>query len=182
MIGHVFTSSGANTLAIAPSSRTGDYLVLATYEGDQYAVASLAVDRVIEAGGAPDHWMEGSYFDDLDDAIENFGIRTGIPVDLVAKQVRYAAKRVAAMNTAPIDPRDLLERPYAKTSPDGKVTRLTRHEMFDDMQRHHLRYSELAAHIQDVNAGYAVSAEDGTTFTLAEKAAEATAETDPARH
>lgn len=102
MIGHVFASSGAVTLAIAPSPRLGDYLVLAKQSEDsrdgtqyvQYVVANLYVDRIIGAAGAPDHWMDGAYYQDLDEAIEEFGIRTGLPVDKVAEQVRYAEKRI----------------------------------------------------------------------------------------
>lgn len=102
MIGHVFASSGAITLAIAPSPRLGDYLVLAKQTetgGDgtkyvQYVVANLYVDRIIDAAGSPDHWMDGAYFQVLDEAVEEFSIRTGLPVDQVAEQVRYAAKRI----------------------------------------------------------------------------------------
>jgi hypothetical protein len=107
MIGHVFAASGAVTLAIAPSLRTGDYLVLvrdaeavAGGERVQYVIATLYVDRIIDAAGSPDHWMDGAYYTDLDEAIEDFGIRTSLPVDKVAEQVRYAESRLARLATA----------------------------------------------------------------------------------
>lgn len=60
----------------------------------EYVIATLFVDRLIEAAGAPDHWMDGAYYKTLDDAVEDFGIRTGLLVDKVAEQARYAEQRL----------------------------------------------------------------------------------------
>jgi hypothetical protein len=46
-------------------------------------------------------------------------------------------------------------------------TRVNRQGLFEAMQRHGLRYSELQAHIADVIAGMVVTAEDGTRFEIA---------------
>lgn len=77
MIGHVFTTSGAVCLALAPSAeRSEDYIVLARFE-DQYAVANVLTEKMPEA----DYWMRASYFDNLDGAIENFATAAGLSTD-----------------------------------------------------------------------------------------------------
>jgi hypothetical protein len=100
MIGHVFDSSGAVCLAIAPSSRLGDYLVLAHIEDardfDEYVVASISIHDLVNSEGKPDHWMEGSYFRDIAGAVSNFAERVGITNEAaLLDQVRYAQGRVA---------------------------------------------------------------------------------------
>lgn len=80
MIGHVFASSGATLLALAPSSdRPDEYVVLAKTEVG-YAVADILAAALGEIGG-PKSWLRASYFDrdedDLDEAIEAFAKDTG---------------------------------------------------------------------------------------------------------
>lgn len=45
---------------------------------------------------------------------------------------------------------------------------LTEHGVWESMQRHGLRFSELRAHIADVKAGYIVTADDGFEWRLAD--------------
>lgn len=64
MIGHVFASSGATCLALAPSAeRPDEYIVLARTENG-YAVATLLTEALGREGG-PDSWLRANYFDRL---------------------------------------------------------------------------------------------------------------------
>lgn len=103
MIGHVFTSSGAVCLACAPSaSRPEEYLVLARTETG-YAVANLLTEHLAAPGG-PDHWLQGSYFDQADDPAENlaealtvFAVETGLHASLETLQANLThTERVLA--------------------------------------------------------------------------------------
>lgn len=97
MIGHIFASSGAVCLALAPSAERGDeYIVLArTSEGDkhQYAVAHLLTAKMPE----PDYWMSAEYPTSLDEAIEVFKERTGLAADteMIAANVDAAEAVIA---------------------------------------------------------------------------------------
>jgi hypothetical protein len=55
---------------------------------------------------------------------------------------------------------------YRVTNRRGIRRDVNQSQLRDDMERAGLRYSELMAHIADVDAGYVVTAENGTTFTL----------------
>lgn len=60
MIGHVFATSGATCLALAPSAeRPDEYIVLARTENG-YAVANVLTEKMTPA---PDYWMRADYFD-----------------------------------------------------------------------------------------------------------------------
>lgn len=62
MIGHIFASSGATCLALAPSAeRPDEYIVLASTENG-YAVANIMASALGQIGG-PKSWMQGSYYD-----------------------------------------------------------------------------------------------------------------------
>jgi hypothetical protein len=50
----------------------------------------------------------------------------------------------------------------------GRATVVDEHGLRDAMQRHGLLFSELSAHVSDINAGVVVTAEDGTDFALLE--------------
>lgn len=102
MIGHTFATSGAVTLAVAPSAqRADDYVVLASYEG-QYVVATLDIGRVIEAQGAPDHWMAGEYRETRDEAIALFRSMAGLAMgeSTMRKQVERAERLIAERATS----------------------------------------------------------------------------------
>lgn len=81
MIGHVFASSGAVCLAVAPSlDRVEDYIVLARTENG-YAVARVALRQM----PSPTSWLHAAYYDksggteaDLFDAVEAFAEDTGL--------------------------------------------------------------------------------------------------------
>ena len=67
MIGHVFASSGATCLALAPSAeRPDEYVVLARTETG-YAVAHLLSETLGRDGG-PQYWLRGEYYDQHEDA------------------------------------------------------------------------------------------------------------------
>lgn len=60
---------------------------------------------------------------------------------------------------------------YTMTRRNGTTANLGGHfELRSFMEVHGLRYSELAEHVKDVDAGHTVTAEDGTAFTLAQAA------------
>lgn len=67
MIGHVFASSGATILMLAPSyDRPDEYRVLARTENG-YAVADLLTESLGEIGG-PQYWLRAGYYDRHNDA------------------------------------------------------------------------------------------------------------------
>ena len=84
MIGHVFASSGAVCLALAPSAyRTDEYVVLALTENG-YAVADVTINAALTEPRGPSSWMRASYYDhgqNRDDnrqaAVEQFSQETG---------------------------------------------------------------------------------------------------------
>jgi hypothetical protein len=70
VIGHVFASSNAICLAIAPHAKNFDeYVVLARHDNG-YAVAQLPIANM----PSPRSWAHGAYYndDDLDEAIAQF--------------------------------------------------------------------------------------------------------------
>lgn len=72
MIGHVFASSGATLLALAPATtRPDEYKVFAVHEGG-YAVAVIYADMLTSDA---ERWVRGDYFssDQFNDAVEAFG-------------------------------------------------------------------------------------------------------------
>lgn len=94
MLGHIFATSGAVCVAIAPDKhRVGNYIVLARHQDgdlDQYVVAKISDARVIEAVAegktGPDSWNYGSYFplSHREEAIEEFREETEIATDAFA--------------------------------------------------------------------------------------------------
>ncbi|GAB2734703.1 hypothetical protein [Nocardioides pakistanensis] len=109
MIGHVFTSSGATALALAPGRHHYEYVVLAWFE-DQYVVATLDAASMVEPDG-PAFWSAGDYFDDLGDAAEEFARIAGLSdVPLLVKQARYAENEVARVNAQSPDVAQTLSR------------------------------------------------------------------------
>lgn len=62
MIGHVFATSGATLLALAPSAeRPDEYILVAKYETG-YAVANILASDLGKIGG-PTSWMRAEYVD-----------------------------------------------------------------------------------------------------------------------
>lgn len=94
MIGHVFASSGAVCLAVAPSSRAGDYVALVKHEG-QYATVLIDAARMVAEGGAPSSWMRGTYFTEVSGAVEDLANQTGLDQNIVARHVTHAESLLA---------------------------------------------------------------------------------------
>jgi hypothetical protein len=62
MIGHIFPTSGATLLALAPSAeRPDEYILVAGYETG-YAVANILASDLGRING-PNSWMRASYHD-----------------------------------------------------------------------------------------------------------------------
>ena len=69
MLGHIFPTSGAVCLAIAPLPRwSGDYVIVARHQSattDQYVVATVTGRDIVESTLAgktgPDGWNSGTY-------------------------------------------------------------------------------------------------------------------------
>ena len=62
MIGHVFASSGATCLALAPSAERPDEYILVARTETGYAIANILASDLGKIGG-PTSWMRASYVD-----------------------------------------------------------------------------------------------------------------------
>lgn len=96
MIGHIFTSSGAVCLALAPrDDSVGEYAIIAKTE-NEYAVATLGIASL----PAPEAWSHATYYGPLEDAVEEFRTVTGITdTETLTKQIEYAVGIVSALLT-----------------------------------------------------------------------------------
>lgn len=103
MIGHTFTSSGAVCLAFTQARRVGDYVLLASVDG-QYAVATIDDKRIVEADGAPRSWLHADYYPSLREAAEAYSEETyGGWTDAIARAERVEkmlTERAAASTAA----------------------------------------------------------------------------------
>lgn len=79
---------------------------------------------------------------------------------------RELAERWIALNTGRIYAEYRHTVPSALTKADVFVGYLSEHEMWESMQRHGLRYSELGGHIADVKAGAVIGSDDGHEWRL----------------